>query len=305
MKYLLGSILVYMVVIGTTRVPDDNPINDFVASDTLKIEVQIYYDSLGLLDIYSGRVTTPVCEGNKCYTIEIDFYWDIIGRFHHYDTIPGKGLTKLDHIPFTIEDYRKLEIILRNPASMLAAYSMEELVKETRSSAIDGITGATKAELKESVIEGAVYSCYTLWHIAQGPMVDELQSVTQKLFTKDLVQKLVSREDQGTNYFLINSFSAREFKFFLPEVLKTIEDGKGYYAKNAFEKMPAEIINSQEAQSFFVTHFGHFDYFAQAALLQKLQAESLSASMKEVLNESLDERASYRNDLIQTLLSNE
>ncbi len=32
----------------------------------------------------------------------------LIGRFHHFDTIPGKRLTKLDHIPFTAEDYRKL-----------------------------------------------------------------------------------------------------------------------------------------------------------------------------------------------------
>ena len=222
MKYLLGSIFVYLLVFGTSRVPDDKPENFNSASDSLKIQLQVKNDSLGLLDGYMGRISTPVCEGSKCYTIEINFYWDLIGRFIHFDTLSGKGLTKLDHIPFTEEDYRKLEAILRTPISRLGAYSKEELVKETRSSAIDGITGATKVELKESVIEGAVYSCHTLWHIAHGPMVVELQSVTQRFFSKDLVQKLVSGEDQVINYFLINNFSAQEFALYLPEVLKLL-----------------------------------------------------------------------------------
>ncbi len=252
-----------------------------------------------------GHISTPVCEGSKCYTIEIIFHWNLIGRFLHFDTIPGKGLTKLDHIPFTREDYRKLEAILRNPISRLAPYSKEELVKETRSSAIDGITGATRAELKESVIEGAVYSCHTLWHIAHGSMVVELQSVTQQLFSQDLVQKLVSSEDQGINYFLINHFSAKEFDCYLPEVLKTIENGEGYFAKNAIEKMPAKTVNSQEAQAFFTIQLDHFDYYTQVALLQKLEAKSLNPDLRQALANQLEKRDSYKNNLIKSLLSNE
>ena len=302
MKLLVGIIGILVGIIGTASFADRSPSSHYAVSDTLIIELQPHFDSLGLLEIYSGRVSTPVCEGSKCYTVEINFYWDLIGRFHHFDTIPGKGLTKLDHIPFTTEDYEKLNHILRSPTSLLSAYSKEELVKESRSSAIDGKTGATKAELKQSVIEGAVYSCHTLWHIAQGPMVDELQSVTQQLFTKDLIQKMVSGEDQWINYFLINRFSAGEFALYLSEVLRTIEDGEGYFAKNAFEKMPMEVINCQEALHFFANHFNDFDYYAQVALLQKLRADSLSFSLKEKLDEALDERDSYRNDLIKTLI---
>jgi hypothetical protein len=302
LKLLVGSIGILLGIIGSSSVADRSAGSYQAVSDSLIIELQPHLDSLGLLEIYSGRVSTPVCEGSKCYTVEIIFYWDLIGRFHHFDTIAGKGLSKLDHIPFTTEDYKKLNRILRSPTSLLSAYSKEELVKESRSSGIDGKTGATKAELKQSVIDGAVFSCHTLWHIAQGPMVDELQSVTQQLFTKDLIQKMVSGEDQWINYFLINRFSAREFDLYLPEVLKTIEDGEGYFAKNAFEKMPVDIINGQEAMQFLAIHFDQFDYYAQVALLQKLKAESLSTSMKEKLDEALDERDSYRNDLIKTLI---
>lgn len=305
MKHLPGFILIFLVVTGASRFPADKSSRFNSASDSLKIQLQVKYDSLNLLDSYSAHISTPVCEGSKCYTVEINFHWDLIGRFQHFDTLSGKGLTKLDHIPFTREDYRKLEAILKNPLSRLAAFSNEELVKETRSSAIDGITGATNVELKASVIEGAVYSCHTLWHIAHGPMVLDLQSVTQQFFSQELLQKLVSSEDQGINYFLINHFSPEEFAQYLPEVLKTIEHGEGYFAKNAIEKMPAGIVNSQEAQSFFAIQFDHFDYYAQVALLQKLEAKSLNPDLRKVLARQIDTRDSYKNKLIKTLLSNE
>lgn len=292
-------------IMGMASGPVLHKVSRQAASDSLSIELRPQLDSLGLLDIYGARVSTPVCEGSKCYTIEIKFYWDLIGRFLYFDTIPGKGLTKLDHIPFTAEDYQKLNVILRRPTSLLSTFSKEELVKESRSSSIDGKSGATRTELKQTVIEGAVYSCYTLWHIAQGSLVDELQSVTRESFTKKLVQKMVSRKDQGINEFLINRFTASEFELYLPEVLLTLEDGKGYYAKHAFEKMPEEAINNPEAFKFFAQHFSEYNYYAQVALLQKLKAESLSPSMKEVLTEALEERDSYRNKLIKTLLSYE
>ena len=112
MKLLAGSIGFLLGIMGMTSAADPSPGSHQAVSDSLIIQLQSHLDSQGLLEIYSGRVSTPVCEGSKCYTIQILFYWDLIGRFHHFDSIPGKGLTKLDHIPFTTEDYEKLAIIL-------------------------------------------------------------------------------------------------------------------------------------------------------------------------------------------------
>ncbi|MFC2112451.1 hypothetical protein ACFLTA_04210 [Bacteroidota bacterium] len=283
----------------------ENPVTRFTASDSVTIEFTAYYDSQGLLENYGSRVYTPVCEGDKCYAIEIDFYWDFIGRFLHYDTIPGKGLTKLDHIPFTTADYLQLKTILNSQNSLLASYNKEELVRDTRSSDIDGFTGATINEIKESVIEGAVYSCYTLWHIANGPVRDNLGKTTKSLFSKELIVKLVDQEDQEINYFLINNFSEEDFKSYLPEVLEMISDGQGYFAKNAIEKIPDGILSDSMAQRFFASNFNLMDYFAQVALLESLSANFLSESMKTTLSENIDARNSYKNQLIKSLLSSE
>ena len=142
--------------------------------DSLLIKITPAYDTTGLLDGYQAFVHTPVCEVDKCYDIEIDFHWDLIGRFHHYDTIPGKGLTKLDHEPFTDSDFEKLHYILKNSNSPLAVYSKEELVMNTRYSEVDGITGATITEIKRKCNQRS--SIFLFYPLAYRPWIYYRQS---------------------------------------------------------------------------------------------------------------------------------
>lgn len=271
-------------------------------SDSAQIEISELFDTTGLLEKYRILVNTPICEKDKCYEVELEFFSDPIGKFLNYDTLQGQELTKLDHIPFEEADYGKLQEILSNGNSVLANYSKDELVSDTRYSEIDGFTGATILEVKNSVIEGAVYSCYTLWHIAHGPLVDSLQRRTASGFTPALVDKLVSQNRQQVNYFLIEHLSEKQFTEYLPQVLQTIENGQGYYAKNAIEKMPAPAVNTEMAQQFFAEQFKELDYFAQVSLLKKLEREQLTEGLKQVLRESLEERSSLKEELVKGLI---
>jgi len=272
-----------------------------VLSDSLQFDAEMRYDSMGLPDGYQADVLTPVCEADKCYAIELRLTWDLIGRYQSFDTIPGQPLTKLDHEPFVDSDYLKLDEILSNSKSVLASYKKEELVRDTRTSSIDGFTGATIREVKESVISGAVYSCYTLWHICNGAVVDSLQELTSSVFSDSLVQKMVSMSDQQVNYFIINAFSDDDFSDYLPAVLVSIKTGKGYFAKNAIEKMPSQVINMEQAQFFFAQEFDRFNYFTQVALLEKLDSSKLTDSLEAVITRHLDDRNSQKTELIRKL----
>ena len=299
-----GTLGIFLLVFCINPFYKADPITVFkvVLPDSLEVEINVRLDSLGMPDGYEANVLTPVCEVDKCYDIEIQFSWDLIGRYQYYDTIPGSPLTKLDHEPFVGEDYQKLHEILSNANSVLASYEKEELVKDTRTSSIDGFTGATIREVKESVIGGAVYSCYTLWHIVHGAIIDSLASATKSMFSKNLVGKLVAKDDQEINYYLINHFSDEDFSIYLLEILTTIQEGEGYYAKNAIDKIPTQVLNNQEAQVFFAGQFEKLNYFAQVALLKKLDKSALEDGFKEVLAKQLENRNSYRNELIQKLI---
>ena len=302
---MIRAVIVVMIIgfaFGYKSKVPDTPVTYILVGDTISIAVFTVRDSMGLPEKYMANIVTPVCESDKCYIIEIDFYWDLIGRFLDYDTIPGQGLTKLDHVPFTIEDYEKLDEILGTRNSVLASYTKEELVENTRASEIDGFTAQ---EIKESVISGGVYSCFTLWHIAHGAVVDSVKKATKSMFSEALVKKMVGQYDQEVNYYLINHFSDSDFLDYLPELLTTIPESEGYYAKNTIEHMPVEVLTDSLAQGFFAHHFASFNYYTQVALLKKLRQGSLNPALAFALKENMDERNSYKNELIKSLLSAE
>lgn len=266
------------------------------------IEIEDLYDSNGLPEGYKAYIKTAVCESENCYIVQIHFFWDLIGRFQRFDTLPGEGLTKLDHIPFTDLDYQKLDVLLKDENSPLANYSKEDLVRDTRSSEIDGFTGATIQEIKERVISGGVYSCHTLWHIAHGEVIDSLQVRTYAALDSALVEQIISQQDQAMNYFLIQYFSDQDLLTYLPQFLKTFTQSSGYYAKNALERMPSTAVCDPLSQAFFARHFNHLNYFAQVALLKKLNRDTLLPALAKILEQALDERSSARNALIKDLI---
>ena len=276
----------------------------FFVEDSIRINVELIMPSEGDMKIYHARIFSPVCEPDKCYNIELDIYWDLIGRFVRYDTVPGYPLTKLDHIPFTTSEYQKMQQILRNESSALADYPKKELTKQnTRISEIDGLTGATADEIRSSVIEGAAYSCYTLWHIVHGAAKDSVKWNTRRILDVELVDQLVGENDQNINYFLVNSFDSLDFIRYKSAYLETIRQGKGYYNKKAITKLPDHLVDDTEVQSFFASCIEKLDYFAQVSLLEKLSDTDLIPSLQSAIVEVRDERSSYKNKLIQEILS--
>ena len=278
----------------------------FFVEDSIRINVDLMMPSEGDVQVYHARIFSPVCEPDKCYNIELDIYWDLIGRFIRYDTVQGNPLTKLDHIPFTTSEYQKMQQILQNERSALADYPKKELTRQnTRISEIDGLTGATADEIRSSVIEGAAYSCYTLWHIVHGSAKDSIRLNTREILDVDLVNQLVNENDQKINYFLINSFDSLDFIQYKNAYLETIKQGKGYYNKKAISKLPDHLVSDVEVQSFFASYIEELDYFAQVSLLEKLSNTDLIPSLENAIIEVRDDRKSYKNDLIEEILNKE
>ena len=302
---MVGIFLAYLLLLGVSSVqeaPGEIPVSSFLVEDTIRVDIFTAGDNAGSFTGYRARVTTPVCEPDKCYIIELDISWDLVGRYSGYDTIPGKGLTKLDHIPFTPEDYNDLHRILRNRSSPLSLYRKNELVQNTRRSKLDGITGATLPQIKESVVDGAVYSCFTLWHIVHGEAGDSIRESTLRSRNDRMIGGLLDKKDMEINYFLVDHLTEEEFRQHLIPILHTINEGEGYYAKHTLEKLPSSILGEPAAVDFFITWFAQWDYFTQVALLEKLDPKSVNEPLRNILESQMTPRNSYKNQLIRDLL---
>lgn len=265
-------------------------------------EFEIIKDKDGLPDTYQAFIKSPICEKDKCYEIEITMQWDLIGRFQEYDTLKGQGLTKLDHIPFTDEDYLRLERLLKDPHSPIGNYKKEELILDTRKSDIDGFTGATIRAINDIVVGGGVYSCFTLWHLANQKFTDSITKMTIDLFDQKLINKMVKQQDLALNYFIINSLNPYDFMIYRDEIFKMITSNKGFFVKKIIEKMPKEIFRDSITQEYFAKRMNSFNYFTQVAFLKQLNAVPLTSSLKKTLMSQKEERNSLRSNLIKNLI---
>ena len=292
-------VLIYLPAIASF---DNHKRNEFALklSKEIHATVNAQFDKNKMLDSYKAKVFTPVCEDTLCYAVELVMYWDAIGRFSHYDTIPGKRLTKRDHEPLAPEDHRKLTQLLRKKYPSFVDMEKDELVQDNDT--IDGVSGATAPRLQRDVVKGAIYSCYTLWHIANGAVKDSIKATTPQYFNKSLIQKFVRMKDEQVARFLINNFSDEDFENYLLEVGELIISGGSYFAKNIIEKIPDFLFESADMQEIFIDNYNWLHPRAQLQLLQRLQGKQVCDELLAVIGANTREQDSEHKKLLTSLV---
>jgi len=283
---------------------NQQPAFHFLTEDSIDIEVIALFGQDSVLSGYKAYVFSPVCEDTTCYPVELEFYWDILGRYQKYEVFPDRGLTKLDHKPFTETDYNTLSRLLLNNEPAFLAMQRKDLVVKVKKDTVDGYTGATIAAIKNEVIPGAVYSCYTLWHIAHGIVADSIKNNTQRHFNPILLKRLFNSGEMEAAYYLTGRLNEEEFVTYLPEILKLLRERKGYLAQHILDQLPPRIVGSESFQDSMVTIMPNLDYYAQKSLLRRLDGALTSNKLGKVLAESIDSRGSLHNELIIKIFCN-
>ncbi len=253
------------------------------------------------LEKYSANIMAPVCEEGICYNVNVIFNWNLIGEFIDYQTQPYDPLTKLDHKPFTLADYAKLQSILTNHDLIFTGLPAHELVVKADET-VDGYSGATIEAIKDEVIDGALFTCYTLWHIANGAVVDSIRQHTQRQLDKAMIAKIIGYNTASANYYLIDHLSEAQFAQNLSEIIELIRTGKGYFPKNAVEKIPEKLFARKEMQDFLIQSYDSLSYYTQVAALNKLQKVLLQKDLSDKLLTQISDRNSIQNQKIIALI---
>jgi len=165
-------------------------------------------------DSYAMWVDSVICREEHCDVVQVKIHWDALGRYQRYEVAEGSFLTKLDHKPFTHVDSEKLQMILLDQDSPLGEVEKEAMTgkeqKGSEHSALDGVSGATILTLKNDVIIGAGYTCYDLWHIANGTVGDHIQELTGKDSSVEVLKNYLNSEDTLESAFAIESLQKRK-----------------------------------------------------------------------------------------------
>lgn len=159
---------------------------------------------------YYMNVKSVVCGNQRCRVDVIKVCWDKLGRYSHIELPEGVELEKKEGEDFTDKDYKKLDVILSDPNSPLQNVYKNEIVNTIGSEGVDALTGATILLDKSSYVEGAVWTCYSIWHWIHGESKQILRNITGDSFSMLELKNYLKSDEKHQQLFAVEQFTRRK-----------------------------------------------------------------------------------------------
>jgi hypothetical protein len=183
-------------------------------------------------------VESVLCGSKECKVVTVRIFWDELGRYSKFEMQKGAELEKNEGKPFTKEDYLKLDGILKDKKSPLQDFYKHELVDNSHANAADAFSGATVVIDKRATVEGAVWTCYTLWYWANGGVVP-------------VVRKITGKKNNVTQLHRYLSGSNLHYKEFALEQMMQ----KKIFDKRSLDLVIEKSLASKEIQKMAIDYF--------------------------------------------------
>lgn len=255
---------------------------------TITHQMQLLSDANGLPLLYYSDILTPVCIDGLCKPVYVELYWDLLGQYVGYGDYPDKVLTKYDHEYFEEQDYLKLHQLLLDKTSVIGRRRLQQLYDQNtvrtdtitfKGVEVDGISGATRKEIKESIVEGGLYSCYTLWHLVYGPAVELMRENIDRIYTPAVEDYFLNSNYDGYQYYAIRKMDADKFNDHIDHIVSFITTGKPLSRSYALKKMPKHLFKDPIVIDQLYKQFSNFDFNAKTLLLENLHHANSSAAV--------------------------
>ena len=229
---------------------------------------------------------TEVCFDDKCRLLRITVYWNITDRYLGFELADGMFLSKRDHEPFSNDEYERLNGLLADPSLPLGEISFEKLIRipesESLSESVDGISGATTADVSKMVVKGAAYTTYTLWNIVHGSTKDLVASITEKQLSTALIDLILKSPDISDRLWAldrINQKTALNPKL-TSTILENISSDDFFLSYSAMNAIGALHLNSDTLQFALFSIYRKANHSIKSMIVEKLMgASSLSAEL--------------------------
>ncbi len=229
---------------------------------------------------YSRKIVVGVCMDSECRLVNIELFWNITGRYLGFELPENEFLSKTKHDPFNEAEYNRLHSLLADPLSALANYSLNELVSETDSSKtyIDAVSSATISAVLDYIVEGAVYTTYTLWHIVYGTTKCEIEKLTIENLNSELVLKILESDNFEDRIWVLNHISNKmEITPELQNNLLTIISGNDIYlAERSLNTLNPETL-TDSIQIELMAIFNNADFLRKRLIISKLKETPILA----------------------------
>lgn len=314
-----------MAVLGMMGFTVDNPIRNaplfFAMSDEWKqvdgkafigvyqnldtlLEHELYLlsDKTGQPLLFYSDIITPVCIDGLCKPVYIELYWNLVGNYAGYGVYEELPLTKFDHDEFVAADHQKMHQLLSDNGSVLSRKKLEDLFDknaeparkvEYKGEEVDAVSGATLKEIKESIIEGALYSCYTLWHLVHGEVTKEIEEHLQTIYSTKLERTFLYSNYEDYHFHALKQMEGAAFGPHLSRIVEIFTTDKPLIRSYILKKIPKHLLSDEEATRALYEAFSTVDINSKTLLVGNLEhahaaaAGLLSGQVKEMSRNQL------------------
>lgn len=296
----------------------------FKNPDTLLThQMHLLRDQNDLPLLYYANIQTPVCIDGLCKPLHIEMYWDLVGQYVGYGVYPEEGLTKFDHEVFEPGDYLKLHQLLLNPHSILDRRKVSDLYdigKERKKQItfkgkeVDGISGATKKEVKTTVVEGALYSCYTLWHLAYGNAAEKIKNHLPAIRSDSLANYFLQSGYEAYQMDALKQLSLTDFQEKIDLLIPILKNGKPLIRAYILKKLPKPLFGHPLFVAEVYQNFSDLDFNSRTLLINHLQyskpdvaialSKQLTIMSENQLNTFLKQLESHQKFQMESVMNN-
>ncbi len=127
---------------------EDIRINDPISDEPVNTILKVVFQGARKIGFIREISTTTGCN-SACLPVVYTSFYDSTGKFK--SLISRDGLTKINHTPFSPEDYSQLEFLI------LGTNSQFDSIKHPKEMT-DAISGATIKKFEGKVVKGAAYT---------------------------------------------------------------------------------------------------------------------------------------------------
>lgn len=250
------------------------PTDFFIEIDSFgRQEVLALVDEKKAPILYTADIATPVCADGECKLMNIKFYWTLLGEYAGFDRYPMMPLTKHDHDVFEEEDYQKLHRLLNDDKSPLGRRTIDQLVEKPTMrtvNGVDAISGATITQVKEAVVSGALYSCYTAWHLVHGEIQEQLKAHTLATLDKETTQHMLYSVNPGYQLFALNHMDIPEYGTHYEQLAQIFRTGTPLVRSIVAKRLTSKFKDVPQLQRPFWDAFEIVDSSSRSLMIKYL-----------------------------------
>ncbi|MGX1929334.1 hypothetical protein [Flagellimonas sp. 2504JD4-2] len=247
--------------------------------------IQLLVDKKQTGVLYAADICTPVCADGDCRLMYIRFYWNLLGKYAGFDRVLDEPLTKHDHDEFLEEDYQRLHLLLQDAHSVLRGREVKDLVKTPESNGVDAVAGATIAEVKESVVEGALYSCYTAWQLVHGDTKERMKQHTMSTYDDNLKRHMLHSDEYDYQLFALERLDQNQFLDNQKRILEILQSSIPLVRRFIINNLPKIFWEDEHLQLQLWECFKSIDVNSKSLLLNHVDTASEKAL--EIVSENL------------------